>query len=60
MDKYDPIELILSIIYYGQGNYTPDEIIELLEIMRNYLGENDPKAKKKHLTVVPINTFDYE
>lgn len=60
MDKYDPVELILSIIYHGQGNYTPHEIHEIIELMHLYSGKqkDDKDRKKKNLTVVPIHTFD--
>lgn len=63
MEKYDPVELILSIIYHGQGQYTPDEIQEIIELMYLYHGEqesNFEKKGKKDFKVVSINTFDDE
>ena len=63
MEKYDPVELILSIIYHGQGQYTPDEIQEIIELMYLYHGEQESsfeKKDKKDFKVVSINTFDDE
>lgn len=62
MDKYDPVELILSIIYHGQGQYTPEEVQEIIELMYLYSGEQESAKdeKKKGFKVVSINTFDNE
>ena len=61
MEKYDPVELILSIIYHGQGQYTPHEIQEIIELMDLYSGKQDGQdGKKKNFQVVSINTFDEE
>lgn len=57
MAKYDPTEIILSIIYYSGGAYSSDEIIEIMGIIEMY----DPdlateKPAKTGLRIVPINT----
>ena len=55
--KYDATEIILSIIYYSAGAYSPDEIMEIMGIVEAY----DPaisreKPSKTGLRIVPINT----
>lgn len=59
--KYKPSELILSIIYYSQGQYTVDEIIELVELIALYEGDQ-PKDKRNDLNVVQLYSpvDDYE
>lgn len=59
--QYKPAELVLSIIYYGHGQYTVDEVIELVELIAAYEAEK-PNAKQTELKVVPISALvdDYE
>lgn len=59
--QYKPAELVLSILYYGHGQYTVDEVIELVELIASYEGEK-PNAKQTELKVVPISALvdDYE
>lgn len=59
--QYKPAELVLSIIYYGHGQYTVDEVIELVELIASYEAEK-PNAKQTELNVVPISALvdDYE
>lgn len=59
--QYKPAELILSILYYGHGQYTVDEVIELVELIASYEGEK-PNAKQTELKIVPISALvdDYE
>jgi hypothetical protein len=59
MAKYDATEVVLSIIYYSGGAYSPDEIVEIMETIALY----DPSAvtdqpSKTGLRIVPINTGD--
>lgn len=59
--QYKPAELVLSIIYYGHGQYTVEEVIELVELIASYEAEN-PNAKQTELKVVPISAIvdEYE
>lgn len=55
--KYDPAELILSIIYYSGGAYSPDEITEIMETIAIYQqDESTDKKSSTGLRIVPINT----
>tara|TARA_R110002072_G_scaffold144865_1_gene290944 strand:- start:6673 stop:6861 length:189 start_codon:yes stop_codon:yes gene_type:complete len=55
--KYDPAELILSVIYYSGGAYQPDEILEIMEIIELYQKEDGAEKKSAaELRIVPINT----
>ena len=51
-------ELVLTIIYYSSGNYTPDEIFEIIETILLY--ERDERIEKLNLRIVPINQDDKE
>lgn len=60
MARYDATEVILSIIYYSSGAYTPEDIIQIMEIIEKH----DPQAAKDKpsktgLRVVPINTNEW-
>jgi len=46
-------ELVLTIIYYSSGNYTPDEIFEIVETILLY--EREASAEELNLKIVPIN-----
>lgn len=37
--QYKPAELVLSILYYGHGQYTVEEIMELVELIASYEGQ---------------------
>lgn len=55
--RYDAAEIILSIVYYSGGSYSPDELVEIMETIMLY----DPsiatdKPSKTGLRIVPINT----
>jgi len=57
MIKYDPTEIILSIIYYSSGAYSPDEIMEIMGMIEIYDPPIDAeKSSKTGLRIVPINT----
>jgi len=60
MTKYDATEVILSIIYYSSGAYSPEEIVQIMETIAMYEPEvvTDKKAKAG-LRIVPINTNEY-
>lgn len=59
--QYKPAELVLSILYYGHGQYTVEEIVELVELIASYEGKK-PNSKQTELKVVPISALvdDYE
>lgn len=60
MTKYDPAEIILSIIYYSSGSYSPEEIVEIMETIAMY--QPDAMTEKRAtagLRIVPINTNEY-
>jgi hypothetical protein len=50
--KLDTTELIMNIVYFTKGRYTPDEIYEVVEMIRDYAKE-DEKAKTQ-LAVVNL------
>ena len=57
MVRYDAAEMILSIIFYSSGAYSPEEISEIMETIALY--EQDELSDKKSSTdlrIVPINT----
>lgn len=57
MAKYDPTEIILSIIYYSGGAYSSDEIIEIMGVIEMYDPDSTTeKPSKTGLRIVPINT----
>jgi len=55
MDEETPPSLILSIIYYSGGTYSPDELIEIVEIIKMY-EEEDNNKKRGNLRVVETPT----
>jgi hypothetical protein len=60
MTKYDPAEIILSIIYYSSGSYSPEEIVEIMETIAMYQPEAmTEKRTTAELRIVPINTNEY-
>lgn len=60
MTKYDPAEIILSIIYYSSGSYSPEEIVEIMETIAMYQpGAMTEKRTTAGLRIVPINTNEY-
>ena len=60
MTKYDATEVILSIIYYSGGSYSPDEITQIIETIALYQPEiMTEKRSKAGLRIVPINTNEY-
>ena len=60
MTKYDATEVILSIIYYSGGSYSPDEITQIIETIALYQPEvNTDKRSSAGLRIVPINTNEY-
>jgi hypothetical protein len=60
MTKYDPAEIILSIIYYSSGSYSPEEIVEIMETIAMYQPEAmTEKRTSAGLRIVPINTNEY-
>jgi len=60
MTKYDPSEIILSIIYYSGGSYSPEEIVEIMETIAMYQpGVIAEKCTAAGLRIVPINTTEY-
>ena len=60
MTKYEPSEIILSIIYYSGGSYTPEEIVEIMETIAMYQPEvMTEKRTAAGLRIVPINTNEY-
>jgi hypothetical protein len=55
--KYDAAEMILSIIYYSGGAYSPEEISEIMETIALYQqGDSTDKKSSTDLRIVPINT----
>lgn len=57
--RYDAAEMILSIIYYSAGAYSPDEILEIMEIIELYQKEDGAEKKSAaELRIIPINTGD--
>lgn len=61
MAKYDATEIVLSLVYYSGGEYTPEEIIEIMEIIAIY----DPAAATEKLSsaglrIVPINEYRHD
>ena len=60
MTKYDATEVILSIIYYSGGSYSPDEITQIVETIALYQPEvTTEKRSSAGLRIVPINTNEY-
>jgi hypothetical protein len=60
MTKYDATEVILSIIYYSGGSYSPDEITQIIETIALYQPEvTTEKRSSAGLRIVPINTNEY-
>lgn len=60
MTKYDATEVILSIIYYSGGSYSPEEITQIIETIALYQPEvMTEKRSSAGLRVVPINTNEY-
>ena len=60
MTKYEPSEIILSIIYYSGGSYSPEEIVEIMETIAMYQPEvMTDKRASAGLRIVPINTNEY-
>ena len=59
--QYKPAELVLSILYYGHGQYTVEEIMELVELIASYEGQKS-NTKQTELKVVPISALvdEYE
>ena len=45
-------EMVLSIIYYSSGNYTPDEIFEIVEMLALY--ERDERKEELNLRIIPL------
>ena len=45
-------EMVLSIIYYSSGNYTPDEIFEIVEMLALY--ERDERKEESNLRIIPL------
>lgn len=60
MTKYDATEVILSIIYYSGGSYSPDEITQIIETIALYQPEvTTEKRSSAGLRIVPINTNEF-
>tara|TARA_R110000796_G_scaffold42012_9_gene104161 strand:+ start:2600 stop:2794 length:195 start_codon:yes stop_codon:yes gene_type:complete len=60
MAKYDATEIILSILYYSGGNYSPDQVLELMEVIALYHPEaNSRKKSNLEMRIVPINTNEF-
>jgi len=59
--QHKPAELVLSILYYGHGQYTVEEIMELVELIASYEGQKS-NTKQTELKVVPISALvdEYE
>ena len=45
-------EMVISIIYYSSGNYTPDEIFEIVEMLALY--ERDERKEELNLRIIPL------
>lgn len=55
MEEFSPAELMLTILFYTQGRYSPEEVEDMYCLLTAYIEEDAEKAEESKPNLVSIN-----